>query len=172
MEPQINEEISNFVPSILYPHTQICNIHCSSAELTVIVSNLSCHAQYIQGTAHFLLTHIRSNPDLLGPHVEPSEAKKLTSKLSSAVGAVQRLGREMAELQVVAESVSTKKFMEKKCWCLTMRLYLKLPFMHSNGEIIAWAGNTCMPVHLQWFYFSSKLFELLPCSLLVECMCS
>ncbi len=80
---------------------------CSSAELTVIVSNLSCHAKYIQGTTHFLLTHIQSNPDLLGPHMEPIEAKKLTSKLSESVGAVQRLRREVTELQMVAESVST-----------------------------------------------------------------
>ena len=75
-------------------------------ELTVIVSNLSCHAKYIQGTAHFLLTHIRSNPDLLGPHVEPTEAKKLTSSLSEAVVAVQSLQREVTELRMVAESVS------------------------------------------------------------------
>lgn len=72
----------------------------------MIVSNLSCHAQYIQGTTHFLLTHIRSSPDLLGPHVEPNEAKKLTGKLSEAVGAVRELAREMAELRMITERVS------------------------------------------------------------------
>lgn len=74
--------------------------------MTVILSNLSCHAGYLRGSAHFLLTHIRSDEDLLGPHVEPDEAKKLSQRLSEAVSAARELEGELQQLQTLARNVS------------------------------------------------------------------
>jgi hypothetical protein len=66
---------------------------------------LSHHARYLQGTTHFLLTHIQSDTDLLGPHVEPTEARKLLEHLSETVGVVRALGKEVEELRTTAEKV-------------------------------------------------------------------
>ena len=82
----------------------------STAELTVILCNLSCHAGYLRGSAHFLLTHIRSDQDLLGPHVEPEEARKLGQKLSEAVRAARELEGELKELQTLARKVSIEQW--------------------------------------------------------------
>lgn len=71
----------------------------------MILSNLSSHAHYLKGSTHFLLTHVRSNADLLGPHMEVHEAKKLSKTLSSVVEAVGVLQREMDLLQTLAVKV-------------------------------------------------------------------
>ena len=71
----------------------------SSSEAAVILSHLSLHANYIQGTASFLLTHVKSSPDMLDPNMEPSEAEKLTNEISGAVTAVSSLHTEVEALQ-------------------------------------------------------------------------
>ena len=71
----------------------------SSSEAAVILSHLSLHASYIQGTTSFLLSHVKSSPDMLDPKMEPSEAEKLTSEISGAVTAVSSLHTEVQTLQ-------------------------------------------------------------------------
>lgn len=71
----------------------------SSSEAAVILSHLSLHASYIQGTTSFLLTHVKSSPDMLDPNMEPSEAEKLTNEISGAVTAVSSLHTEVQTLQ-------------------------------------------------------------------------
>ena len=71
----------------------------SSSEAAVILSHLSLHASYIQGTTSFLLTHVKSSRDMLDPNMEPSEADKLTNEISGAVTAVSSLHTEVQTLQ-------------------------------------------------------------------------
>ena len=78
----------------------------SSSEAAVILSHLSLHTSYIRGTATFLLTHIKSSPDMLDPNMEPSEVEKITSELSSAVTAVSSLHGEVQSLQTHMHKVS------------------------------------------------------------------
>ena len=64
----------------------------------MMLCNLARHTQYLQGSAHFLLTHVKSDPDILGSHVEPSEAKKVFKGLTEMMGSLKNLQKEVNEL--------------------------------------------------------------------------
>ena len=56
----------------------------------------------------FLLTHTRTNPDLLDPNMELEDAEKLTNQVTDAVAAVSELQSEVVTLQTLIHSVSMK----------------------------------------------------------------
>ncbi len=71
----------------------------------MIVTNLARHALYLRGSAHFVLTHLKSDLDLLGPHVESEEVRKLSSGLGEVVEATRTLRSEVEELKALALEV-------------------------------------------------------------------
>ena len=77
----------------LYPLT------ISAMEAAFILSNLARHSTYIKATATHLLSHVRSNEDMIGPHLLPNERERLTSDLSGAAAAVSSLQEEVMTLQ-------------------------------------------------------------------------
>ena len=66
---------------------------------------LACHSSYIKATAIHLLSHIRSDQDMIGPHLLPNERERLTSDLSGAVAAVHSLQDEVLMLKREVNSV-------------------------------------------------------------------
>ena len=75
-------------------------------EAAIILSNLARHSAYIKGTASYLLSHVRTNRDMIGPHLLPNEIDRLNSDLSSAVSAVSSLREEVLTLQTEVNAVS------------------------------------------------------------------
>lgn len=71
----------------------------SAMEAAFILSNLARHSAYIKATATHLLSHVRSNEDMIGPHLLPNERDRLTSDLSEAATAVSSLQDEVLTLQ-------------------------------------------------------------------------
>ena len=71
----------------------------SAMEAAFILSNLSRHSTYIKSTATHLLSHVRSNEDMIGSYLQPNERERLTSNLSEAVAAVSSLRDEVLTLQ-------------------------------------------------------------------------
>ena len=74
-------------------------------EIAVILSNLARHSTYIRGTASHLLSHVRTNMDMIGPHLLPNEIDQLNSDLAGAVTAVSSLQQEVLTLQTEVERV-------------------------------------------------------------------
>ena len=68
-------------------------------EAAFILSNLARHSTYIKATATHLLSHVRSNEDMIGPHLLLNERERLTSDLSGAAAAVSSLQAEVLALQ-------------------------------------------------------------------------
>ena len=77
----------------------------SALEAAVILSNLSRHSAYIKATTSYLLSHVRTNMNTIGPHLLPNERDRLNSDLSGAVAAVSSLREEMLSLQTELHSV-------------------------------------------------------------------
>lgn len=84
-------------PRSLPPSTLSLTI--SAMEAAFILSNLARHSTYIKATATHLLSHVRSNEDMIGPHLLPNERERLTSDLSGAAAAVSSLQEEVLTLQ-------------------------------------------------------------------------
>ena len=75
-------------------------------EAAIILSNLARHSAYIKGTTSFLLSHVRTNVDMIGPHLLPNEIDRLNSDLSGAVSAVSSLQEQVLTLQTEINAVS------------------------------------------------------------------
>ena len=74
-------------------------------EVAVILSNLARHSAYIKGTTSYLLAHVRTNVDMIGPHPLPIEIDRLNSDLSGTVSAVSSLQEEVLILQTEINAV-------------------------------------------------------------------
>ena len=71
----------------------------SCLEAAAILTNLTTHIRYLQGTSSYLLSQVHSNPDLLDPSTEPVEMKKLLDCMCSATAATDALCKEMGALE-------------------------------------------------------------------------
>ena len=52
----------------------------SAMEAAVILSNLARHSAYIKATTSYLLSHVRTNQDMIGPHLLSADVERLDHK--------------------------------------------------------------------------------------------
>jgi len=69
----------------------------------VLLLHLSRHVNYLQGSAHFILTHLEADPTIVSPHMEPKELSMLQSSLGAASVASQQL---MGEINKIKSKIS------------------------------------------------------------------
>ena len=77
----------------------------SAMEAAVILSNLARHSSYIKATTSYLLAHVRTDADMIGPHLLSDDIEKLNSDLSGAVTAVSSLHDEVLSLEIEVQRV-------------------------------------------------------------------
>ena len=89
----------------------------------MILSNLTRHSTYIKATTTYLLSHVRTNVDMIGPHLLPNEIERLNSDLSEAVAAVSSLQDEVLTLQSEVNLVSVSVTINSKLTSYPFMVY-------------------------------------------------